>query len=88
MATKKQSDRNAQTIAEAVERIRAERLGRTVAEAAAQLGISRQAVHKAIRRGDLKAATVKGYEGQLLTQFIPQEYIDAFKAKRGQRLAG
>ena len=88
MAMKKQSDRNAQIIAEAVERIRADRLGLTVTEAAAELGISRQAVHKAVRRGDLQSVKVRDYKGQMLLLFITPEQVQAFKVKREQKLAG
>ena len=54
---------------------------------AAILGISRQAVHKAVHRGDLDAVIV--YNGARLQMFmITEDSIEAFKAKRERRLAG
>jgi hypothetical protein len=51
------------------------------------LGISRQAVHKAVKRGDLDAVVV--YEGTRLRMFmVTEDSIESFKAKRERRLAG
>jgi hypothetical protein len=67
---------------------RAKLLGWSPGGAAAQLGISRQAVHKAIHRGDLDALIVNNDEGQLSMFMIPDDSLQAFKAKRAQRRAG
>ena len=56
---------------------------------AAELGISRQAVHKAIHRGDLDALIVQDDVTDELRLFmVLQPSIEAFKAKREQRRAG
>lgn len=56
---------------------------------AATLGISRQAVHKAIHRGDLDAIIVNDdITGELRLFMIPAASEQAFKAKREQRKAG
>lgn len=83
--TKNLTPRQIQRQVDAIERIRVERLGRTVTEAAAELGISRQAVHKAIKRGDLQAHTASTWDGHPLMQFITPEQLEAFKAKRENR---
>jgi len=56
--------------------------------AAAHLGISRQAVHKAIHRGDLDAVMLQENDGELAAFMIPFESVEAFKVKREQRRAG
>lgn len=66
---------------------RAKLLGWSPGGAAAELGITRQAVHKAIRRGDLDAVIVNNFEGQLTMFMIPDASLQAFKAKR-EKLAG
>lgn len=53
---------------------------------AAILGISRQAVHKAVHRGDLDAVIVTD-GGKLRMFMITEDSIEAFKAKRERRLA-
>lgn len=55
---------------------------------ASQLGISRQAVHKAVHRGDLDAVLITGMAGQLKMFMIPQDSVEAFKAKRDQKRTG
>lgn len=55
---------------------------------AAILGISRQAVHKAVHRGDLDAVVVYAPTGRLQMFMITEDSIEAFKAKRERRLAG
>lgn len=53
---------------------------------AAELGISRQAVHKAVHRGDLDAVIVRDDRTDELVLFmIPEPSLEAFKAKREQR---
>ena len=53
---------------------------------AANLGISRQAVHKAVHRGDLDAVIVRDDRTDELVLFmIPAASVDAFRAKREQR---
>ena len=84
-ARKKQAIETPQEVAVAMEHIRAKLLGRTVTEAAAELGISRQAVHKAIRAGHLRSVVVKSFEGRELQRFIAQVDLEAFKAKREKR---
>jgi hypothetical protein len=67
---------------------RAKLLGWSPGGAAAELGISRQSVHKAIRRGDLDAVRVTDDRGRLSMFMIPDESLQAFKAKRYSRLVG
>lgn len=56
---------------------------------AAELGISRQAVHKAVQRGDLDAVLIiDDITDELRLFMIPQASIEAFRAKREQRKAG
>ena len=55
--------------------------------AAAELGISRQGVHKAIKRGDLDALAV--YRGSRLSHYtISQSSLRRFKAYLAHRRAG
>ena len=54
---------------------------------AAKLGISRQAVHKAIHRGDLDAIIVNGDDGHLRAFLVPDESIERFAAARAARQA-
>lgn len=61
---------------------RADLQGVSPGTAAAELGISRQAVHDAIRRGRLEAIEVR--DGKDLVMFlIPQRSLDDYKATRG-----
>jgi len=56
---------------------------------AAELGISRQAVHQAVHRGDLDAVIVVDDGSEELRLFmIPQDSIEAFRVKRETRRAG
>jgi len=52
---------------------------------AAELGITRQAVHQAIDRGDLDAVRIVGKDGRLRAIVISQESINAFAALRAIR---
>lgn len=70
------------------DRLRAQLLGWSPGGAAAQLGISRQAVHKAIKRGDLDAVIVKNEDGSLSMFMIPDPSLQAFKVRREQKRAG
>ena len=65
----------------------AELLGWSPGGAAGQLGISRQAVHKAIQRGDLDAVIVNGDDGKLRMFMIPDASLKAFAERRSRRLA-
>lgn len=67
---------------------RAKLLGWSPGGAAAQVGITRQAIHKAIRRGDLDAVIVNNDDGRLSMFMIPDESLQAFKARREQKRAG
>lgn len=59
-------------------------LGPSPGGAAAELGISRQAVHQAIRRGDLDVLAV--YEGRRLSHYtISQSSIARYKQQRISR---
>jgi hypothetical protein len=69
------------------DRRRAELLGWSPGGAAGELGISRQAVHLAIQRGDLDAVIVNhDGTGKLRMFMIPDPSVQAFKAKRESRL--
>lgn len=46
--------------------------------AAAQFGVSRYAVHKAIERGTLEAFRIIHPDGKLMAILIPQRAIDAY----------
>lgn len=51
--------------------------------AAAELGITRQAVHKAVLRGDLDMIhVIDERTGKLVMNMIPPDSIKAFKLKR------
>lgn len=53
------------------------------------LGVSRQAIHAAVHRGDLDAViVVDDKDGELLLFMILEDSVEAFKAKREQRKAG
>ena len=61
----------------------AELSGTSPGGAAAELGITRQAVHKAILRGDLDMIhVVDDRTGKLVMNMIPAESVKAFKLKR------
>ena len=76
-------------LTEASERVRAQLIGWSPGGAASQLGISRQAVHKAIKRGDLDAVIVTRDGSDELSMFmIPDASLQAFKARREQRKVG
>ena len=49
------------------------------------MGISRQAVHQAIHRGDLDALAVRRDNGEVKMIVIPTASVEAFKAKRRER---
>lgn len=53
--------------------------------AAVELGISRQAVHKAIRRGTLDAFHIPQLGGLPGYYLIPQDAVDAYKRRRRTR---
>lgn len=56
---------------------------------AAELGISRQAVHQAVHRGLLDAVIVVDDHSEELRLFmIPQYSVEAYKARRAARKAG
>lgn len=56
---------------------------------AAQLGISRQAVHQAVHRGQLDAVIVNDDDsGELRLFMIPKPSLEAYRARREQRKAG
>jgi len=56
---------------------------------AAELGISRQAVHQAVQRGLLDALIVVDDNSEELRLFmIPEHSVEAYKARRAARKAG
>lgn len=67
------------------DRHRAELLGWSPGSAAAQLGISRQAVHEAIRRGTLDAVMVVREDGKTQAFMIPDASIKAYAERRARR---
>lgn len=67
---------------------RAKLLGWSPGGAAAELGISRQAVHKAIHRGDLDAVIVNDENGRLRSFMIPDASLRSFAERRAQKAAG
>lgn len=69
------------------DRRRAELLGWSPGGAAAEVGISRQAIHQAIREGRLDAVMVQNEEGKLKAFMIPDESLKAFAEKRAARRA-
>lgn len=82
MAVRTMNSQTWQKLTEVSEAQRAQLLGWSPGGAAAQLGISRQAVHKAIHRGDLDAVIVNNEDGKLSMFMIPDASLQAFKAKR------
>ena len=64
---------------------RAKLIGWSPGGAAAELGISRQAVHKAIHRGDLDAVIVNDDDGRLRMFMIPDDSLQAFALRRQKR---
>lgn len=89
MAIRKMNTKRWTELTDTSDRLRAQLLGWSPGGAAAQLGISRQAVHKAIRRGDLDAVIVTKDDSEQLSMFmIPDASLQAFKAKREQKRAG
>lgn len=85
MALRKVNEKTWQRLTAESEAHRAKLLGWSPGGAANELGISRQAVHKAIHRGDLDAVMVNNDEGQLSMFMIPDTSLQAFKAKREKR---
>ena len=86
---RKMNTRRWNELTDTSDRLRAQLLGWSPGGAAAQLGISRQAVHKAIRRGDLDAVIVTKDGSDELSMFmIPDASLQAFKLRREQRRAG
>lgn len=63
----------------------AEQIGWTPGAAAEHLGISRQAVHKAIRRGDLEATVLRDPETGLKVYVIDNDSLRAFAELRANR---
>jgi len=88
MAIRKVNSRRWQQLMSESEALRAKLLGWSPGGTASQLGISRQAIHKAIHRGDLDAVIVNNDDGRLSMFMIPDSSLQAFKAKREQKLAG
>lgn len=89
MAIRKMNTKRWTELTETSDRLRAQLIGWSPGGAAGQLGISRQAVHKAIHRGDLDAIIVTKDDSDELSMFmIPDASLQAFKAKRAQRKAG
>lgn len=82
MALRKISMRRWEQLTAESERRRAELIGWSTGAAADALGMTRQGVHKAVRRGDLDAVMVQNDEGKLLAFMIPSEAIEAFKASK------
>jgi len=87
MAIRKVNMRRWHQLVEETDRHRAELLGWSPGGAAAELGISRQAVHAAIRRGDLDAVVINGDDGKLRAFMIPDASLKAFAERRSQRRA-
>lgn len=52
---------------------------------AAELDISRQAVHQAVHRGDLDAVIVNDSRGKLQMFMIPRGSVERFKKLRAER---
>lgn len=69
------------------DRQRAELLGWSPGGAAAEVGISRQAIHQAIREGRLDAVIVTHEDGRLRMFMIPDASLKAFAEKRTARRA-
>jgi len=65
---------------------RAKLIGWSPGGAAAEIGITRQGIHHAIRRGDLDAVAV--YDGTKLVMFmIPDDSLRAYQERRQRRSA-
>jgi hypothetical protein len=88
MALRKMNTKRWTELTETSDRLRAQLIGWSPGGAASQLGISRQAVHKAIHRGDLDAVIVNDDDGKLQMFMIPDASLQAFKARREQKRAG
>lgn len=88
MALRKMDMRRWQELVTESDLERAKLIGWSPGGAAAQLGISRQAVHKAIHRGDLDAVIINGDDGKLQAFMIPDASLRAFAQRRAQRQAG
>lgn len=88
MALRKVSMKRWESLVTESDHARAKLIGWSPGGAAGQLGISRQAVHKAIHRGDLDAVIVNGDDGKLQAFMIPDESLQAFAARRAQRRTG
>ena len=88
MALRKMSiSRYEHAVAES-KRYRAELLGGSSPGAVArELGISRQAVHKAIHAGHLDALMLYADNGELAAFLIPPASVDAYRRRRELRLA-
>lgn len=83
MAIRKMNTKLWQKLTSESDAARAKLLGWSPGGAAAQLGISRQAIHKAIKRGDLDAVIVTNDRTGRLSMFmIPDDSLQAFKARR------
>lgn len=80
-------NRYEEAIAES-KRYRAQLLGGSSPGAVArELGISRQAVHKAIQVGHLDALMIYDDDGNLAAFLIPPASVDAYRRRREMRLA-
>lgn len=76
-----------QALTDESDRERAKLLGWSPGGAAAELGVTRQAIHYAIRRGDLEAVMVTDdATGQLQMFMIPDASLQDYKRKREARL--
>lgn len=83
MAIRKMNTKLWQKLTSESDAHRAKLLGWSPGGAAAQLGISRQAIHKAIKRGDLDAVIVTNDRTGRLSMFmIPDDSLRAFQARR------
>ena len=82
MALRKMNMARWEKLSTEIDMQRAKLLGWSPGYAASYLGITRQAVHKAIHRGDLDALIINDDEGKLAAFMIPDESLQAFKAKR------
>jgi hypothetical protein len=86
MALRKMQFKDWKRLVHISEAQRAKLLGWSPGGAAAEVGITRQGIHHAIRRGDLDAVMV--YEGTKLRSFmIPEESLRAYQQRRLQRRA-
>jgi hypothetical protein len=85
MALRKLNPHRHQQQVEEANRLRADLVGWSPGAAAAELGITRQAVHAAIRRGDLDANEVKDLETGMKLYFIPDASLRRFAKARADR---